>query len=139
MSDRLLGQLTHIQRLRISESSPKHSAATDCRIKLKLSIIWAKLMELMLVLRAVIAGSAMGATVEELRREVGKLKGHILSQVGTDAENNQVFMLQGEELMRVKKATVSEKSIIKVIIATVKIDHQCNSGSADAMHVKFTL
>ena len=67
-------------------------------------------MELMLVLRAVIAGSAMGATVEELRREVGKLKGHILSQVGTDAENNQVFMLQGEELMRVKKATVSEKS-----------------------------
>ena len=69
-------------------------------------------MELMLVLRAVIAGSAMGATVEELRREVGKLKGHILSQVGTDAvaENNQVLMLQGEELMRVKKATVSEKS-----------------------------
>ena len=100
-----------------------------------MSIIWAKLMELMLVLRAVIAGSAMGATVEELRREVGKLKGHILSQVGTDAENNQVFMLQGEELMRVKKATVSEKSIIKVIIATVKINHQCNSGSADAMHV----
>ena len=100
-----------------------------------MSIIWAKLMELMLVLRAVIAGSAMGATVEELRREVGKLKGHILSQVGTDAENNQVFMLQGEELMRVKKATVSEKSIIKVIIATAKINHQCNSGSADAMHV----
>ena len=30
----------------------------------------------------VIAGSTMGATVEELKREVGKLKGHILSQVG---------------------------------------------------------
>ena len=29
----------------------------------------------------VIAGSTMGATVEELKREVGKLKGHILSQV----------------------------------------------------------
>ena len=36
----------------------------------------------------VIAGSTMGTTVEELKREVGKLKGHILSQVPTNTLKN---------------------------------------------------
>ena len=38
-------------------------------------------MLLMKIVMVTISGSAMGTTVEELKREVGKLKGHILSQV----------------------------------------------------------
>ena len=38
-------------------------------------------MKIVQIVMVVIAGSAMGTTVEELKREVGKLKGHILSQV----------------------------------------------------------
>ena len=66
------------------------------------------------IVMVVIAGSTMGTSVEELKREVGKLKGHILSQVPDNTLNNFAsstsFISQGEELMRVKKATVSDKS-----------------------------
>ena len=51
-------------------------------------------METVQIVMVMIAGSAMGSTVEELKREVGKLKGHILSQVD-DKCNSLVTTFSG--------------------------------------------
>ena len=65
------------------------------------------------IVMVVIAGSTMGTTVEELKREVGKLKGHILSQVPTNTlkndRRNSRDTLRQEETKREKREKKERK------------------------------
>ena len=65
------------------------------------------------IVMVVIAGSTMGTTVEELKREVGKLKGHILSQVPTNTlkndRRNSGGTLRQKETNREKKRKREKK------------------------------